>query len=135
MRKLISERLAINAMLVLLTLIVLFHVLVLTGIIPFTIIGGGRITTRAEMVRLEVPALLINLVMLLVVAARAGLVKWRINPTLFRVVFWVLFAVFLLNTLGNLLSTNTLEKLVFTPLTVLQALFSLRLALHREEPV
>ena len=131
MRKLISERLAINAMLVLLTLIVLFHVLVLTGIIPFTIIGGGRITTRAEMVRLEVPALLINLVMLLVVAARAGLVKWRINPTLFRVVFWVLFAVFLLNTLGNLLSTNTLEKLVFTPLTMLLALFSLRLAMSR----
>ncbi len=135
MKKMISERFAVNGMLALLTLIVLFHMLVLTGIIPFTIIGGGRITNTAEMIRLELPAVLINLLMLGFVAVRAGLLRWNIPPKTFRIGFWVLFVIFFLNTFGNLLSVDTFEKMVFTPLTILLALFSLRLALHREEPV
>ena len=134
MRNLIPERLAITGLLVILSLIVLFHALVLTGIIPFTIIGGGRITNTAQMIRLEVPALLVNLVLLLFVATRAGYVSWKINPTVYRVGFWIMFVLFVLNTLGNLLSTNTFERAVFTPLTILIAMFSLRLALPPQEP-
>jgi hypothetical protein len=44
------------------------------------------------------------------------------------VVFSLMFLLFLVNTAGNLASTNQLEKQLFTPLTLLLALLSLRVA-------
>jgi hypothetical protein len=40
-----------------------------------------------------------------------------------------MFGTFALNTLGDLASENSFEKAFFTPITVLLAFFSLRLAL------
>jgi hypothetical protein len=42
---------------------------------------------------------------------------------------WLMTGLFLLNTLGNALSKNKLEKRLFTPVTILLAIFSLTLAL------
>jgi hypothetical protein len=39
-----------------------------------------------------------------------------------------MFLLFLANTAGNLASKNELEKRIFTPLTLVLALFSLRVA-------
>ncbi|SEF52802.1 hypothetical protein SAMN02799616_00368 [Paenibacillus sp. UNC499MF] len=44
---------------------------------------------------------------------------------------WVLFAFMLLNTAGNLTSISGPEKLFMTPLTVVLALLSLRLAVEK----
>jgi hypothetical protein len=38
---------------------------------------------------------------------------------------------FFLNTIGNLLSNNQLEKILFTPLTTILFVFSLRLAIDK----
>ena len=42
---------------------------------------------------------------------------------------WLMTGLFLLNTLGNVTSKNKLEKRLFTPVTILLAIFSLTLAL------
>jgi hypothetical protein len=71
--------------------------------------------------------------MLGMVSVHAGLVKVKMNRLVIRLALWAMAALFLLNTLGNLLSTNEFEKLVFTPLTLLLSLFSFRLALSKEQ--
>ncbi len=74
--------------------------------------------------------------MLFFVLAYAGKLKLRIHRKTARVVAWMLFTLFLLNTLGNFFSKNSLETYLFTPITALLALFSLRIALDKaEEPV
>jgi hypothetical protein len=40
-----------------------------------------------------------------------------------------MFVLFAINTVGNIFSNNELERLIFTPLTLLLAVFSLRLAI------
>ncbi len=69
--------------------------------------------------------------MLLVVGVYAKIIKVRINQTLLKVLLWLMFAMFALNTIGNLLSKNLTEALIFTPLTLLLALFSFRLAVEK----
>jgi hypothetical protein len=130
-KKLISERVTANGLLVLLSLVVGFHLLVLTGVIPYQIVWGGRLNTQEQMLRFEVVSVLLNLLMLAVVGVKAGVLKWAIPPVIIKVGLWVMGGLFLANTVGNLFSTNEFEKLAFTPLTLLLALFSLRLAMSK----
>ena len=131
MNKLFTKRTASYCILITLSLIVLFHLLVLTGIIPFHIVWGGRLTNHPQMVRFEMISIAVNLVMLAVVAIHDGILKLRIKPLLIRIVLWCMCGLFLLNTIGNLLSTNTVEKIVFTPLTLLLSICCFRLAVNK----
>lgn len=109
--------------------IVVFHVLVIIGVVPSDIVWGGKLKDTSQMLVFESLSVFINTVMLAVVASHAGFVKWRIPRKLVRFALWAMFIIFLLNSIGNLLSENETEKMVFTPLTILLAFFSLILAL------
>ncbi|MER2997807.1 hypothetical protein [Pontibacter populi] len=133
MKSLITERLAINGLLLILSLFVLLHLLILFGIIPFEMVWGGRIKNQEEMVRLELVSIVANLLMLAIVAVRAGLLRIRLSYTFMRVVFWLMSGLFLLNTVGNILSTNDFERFVFTPVTIILTMLCLRLAISSEQ--
>jgi len=132
MNKLFTKRSASYCILIILSLIVLFHLLVLTGIVPFQIVWGGRLTNHSQMVQFEMISIGINIVMLAAVAIYAGILKLHIKPLLIRIVLWCMCGLFLLNTIGNLLSTNTFEKMVFTPITLLLAICCFRLAVDKQ---
>ena len=128
MKNVISERAAFYGLVGILSAITIFHVLILSGIIPFQIVWGGRLENREQMLQFEMISLLLNACMLLVIGIRGGLVKVTINPLIIRILLWAMCGLFILNTLGNVLSNNTLETIIFTPLTLLLAIFSWRLA-------
>ncbi|MCB2407925.1 hypothetical protein [Hymenobacter lucidus] len=129
MKQLFSERLAAASLLVIFVLILLFHGLVITGVIPFGVVWGGRLQTHAQMLAFETVSIALNALMLAVVAVWAGYWKVSVSSRVLRVALWLMVGLFGLNTVGNLFSTNVTEKAVFTPLTLLLALLSLRLAL------
>lgn len=131
MKKLFSERAAVYSLLFILSLIIVFHLLVLLGVIPFQIVWGGRLTAHAQMVRFESVSIAVNVIMLAVVAVRAGFWKLPVKPLVIQVLLWAMCGLFLLNTLGNLLSTNAFEKAVFTPLTLILAVCCFRLAIDK----
>jgi hypothetical protein len=131
MKKLISERFAAIALLSLLSVFLLFHVLIMLGVIPFEIVWGGRLKDRSQMLRSETVSVIINLLMLAVVGIKAKIIEVVLPQLLVRLILWIMFALFVLNTLGNLFSLNQFEQLVFTPVTFLLALFSLQLAISR----
>lgn len=128
MKNYLPERLAIYGLLISLSLIIGFHVLVVTGIIPFQIVWGGRLESHSQMLSFEGISIFLNLIMIAVVALHANFLNWRVNRVIIRIGLWVMFGLFLINTIGNLFSVNELEKLIFTPITLLLSLFSLRLA-------
>jgi hypothetical protein len=131
MNKIISERLSSIALLTLLSLFLLFHFLIMFGIIPFEIVWGGRLNSRSQMLRSETVSVIINLLMLAIVAIKANILEITLPKILIKIILWLMFVLFILNTLGNLFSLNQFEQLVFTPVTFLLALFSLRLAISR----
>ena len=107
----------------------IFHLLVLTGFIPFGIVWGGRLNNQAEMIRFEAFSIFTLLCVLFIVAANAGFIRLRIKNVILKAAFWLLTALFLLNTLGNLNAASDLEANLFTPVTLLLSIFSLRLAI------
>lgn len=131
MRKFITVQFAQNGLLALLTLLIAFHFLILFRVIPFEIVWGGRLKDVSQMIQFESTSILINLLMLAVIAIKTGLLKINITPLFIKTALWTMFFVFFMNTMGNLVSNNFFEKIVFTPLTLLLAVLSLRIAISK----
>ena len=132
MKKLISVKLAGNILLFSLGLLFIFHVLVLLKIIPATIVWGGQIKgVPANLVTLETVALLMTALFILIVAAKTGYIQAGKLSGAVTIGVWLIFIYLLLNTLGNLASGVSFEKLLFAPITIILALCALRLALER----
>jgi hypothetical protein len=132
-KKLITEKFALRGLLTILSLIVVFHFLVLLGIIPFEIVWGGRLKDHSQMLAYETVSITLNLVMLTIVGVKADVLKLNVNRMILNVALWFMFGLFLLNTIGNLFSINEFEKMVFTPLTLILAIFSLRAAINKDK--
>lgn len=111
------------------SLAIVFHLLVIAKVIPYGIIWGGRLKTETEMYRFEAVSLAVNVILLIVVLLKADFLPFHLSENAFKVVFWVMSTLFLLNTVGNILSKNKLERAIFTPITILLTFFSIVLAL------
>ena len=132
MKRLISAKLAGNILLAALGLLFVFHILVVSGVVPADIVWGGQISgAQDNLVILESVALLVTLLFMFVIAVKTGYIRLNKITWLINVGIWLIFVFLILNTLGNLASTVSFENLVFAPVTVILALCALRLALEK----
>lgn len=129
MTRFISEKITINVLILLLSLVVVFHIFVIGGVIPFEIVWGGRLTDVSKMRVYESISIGLNLMMLFMVMTKAGILHFRINEKVYRIFFGLMCLLFLLNTAGNIFSKNDLERMIFTPLTLIFAVLFLRLTI------
>jgi hypothetical protein len=128
--KLIGTRTAANILLFALGVLAIFHLLVLLGLLPADIVWGGRAgDSSPNIFILELAGLIVTLLFAAVVAAKAGYVEAPISSRAIGIGMWVVFGYFLLNIVGNLSSVSTMERALFTPLSVILALAALRVAL------
>lgn len=132
MKNIMSASFAGNALLVIFMIFILFHILVLTGIIPHHIVWAGKIETFADLVRLETVSIAILLFSSLLVAMKMGYIRWLHGSKIINIGIWVLFGLFALNSLANLTAPTLIEKYGFGLVTVLITLLCLRLALDRK---
>lgn len=137
MKNWISFSAAVRLSLFLFGLIFLFHLAVLLGIAfldyaPLDYLWGGRMQNEQELLSYELVSLLIVAVCILLVLIRAGRLGEPSLQGIAGVGMWVLFLLFLLNTVGNILAKTMLEK-SFALITLLLALLCLRMALEKVE--
>jgi hypothetical protein len=132
MKKLISTNLAGNILLAAIGLLLIFHILVLSRVIPADLVWGGMIQgAQTNLVTLEGIALVITLLFLLIIAAKTGYVQARKLSAVVNIGVWLIFVFLLLNTLGNLASGVSFENLIAAPITIFLALCAFRLAIEK----
>ena len=85
----------------------------------------------ANLVTLETVALLVTGLFILIVAAKTGYIRVGKLSGAVTIGVWLICIYLLLNTLGNLVSGVSFEKLLLAPITIILALCALRLALER----
>ena len=134
MKKLIKFETAGKVAIALYLLFIVFHLLILLNLIPNAseIVWGGRIETREELVQFELLSA-DSFFFLLRCLQQCGSgvpihAPWL--NALSRVVMWILFVLFLVNTVGNLMAISNFEKF-FAIITGLLAVCSLRLGMSR----
>ncbi|MBL7826437.1 MAG: hypothetical protein JNJ57_07400 [Saprospiraceae bacterium] len=98
----------------------LFHFTIVLGVIPYEITWGGRLKSVEEMYVFETVSILVNSFFIYVVLQKGNFVKPVFSRKALSVILWVFFAIFMLNTIGNLFAQTTFEK-GFTIVTLLSA--------------
>ena len=127
----ITKEIAIKLMLGIFALVVVFHTLILTQIIPYTmavtvnaptLLRAGKLKTVNEMFVFEIISISINLFLILVLILKGRSIKNNSSHKLINGILWVFIILFAFNTIGNLMAETLFEKIVFTPLTLLSAI-------------
>jgi len=97
-------------MLYLLAAVILFHLCIMLKIVSYEITWGGRLKNESEMYVFETISIIINLYLFLTLLIKGNYIKRLISMKKVNVTLWVFFAVFLLNTIGNIISKTYFEK-------------------------
>ena len=129
--KRINMKIAANAMIILNLCLVIFHILIMVRIIPYNIVWGGRLENVSQMYVFETASLTINLAIIAVIGIKIGYIKPYISKKVVNIILWGLVILFSLNTVGNIVSTNSLEAIMFTPITIIAAILCCRLAIEK----
>jgi hypothetical protein len=132
MKKLISENLAGNLLLISLGLLAIFDILIILNVVPSNIVWGGQIKDpAANLIVLELIALVVTFIFAIVIAAKMDyIIAGRFTKAV-NIGVWVIFAYLILNTLGNLASSVSFENLIFAPITLALAFCAFRLAIEK----
>jgi hypothetical protein len=132
MKRFISANTAGNILLIFMGLLVIVHILTLLGVVPADIIWGGQFeNTSNEFIILEGISLLLTLAFAIIIAAKTGYIKAGNFGKIVNIGMWVIFTYFILNTIGNLVSGVAAENWFFAPITIVLAIFALRLAMEK----
>jgi len=132
MIKLITQRQALNSLIVLLATMLLFHTLLFLQIIPYAIVWARKIHSLPEMEIFEGISMGVNGFLILVLLIKANYVGIHIQGKILNAIIWFFVFLFGLNTIGNLFAKSKFEFYVFTTLTFISALLSLRIVIKNE---
>lgn len=130
MKKWISFKLSVQIFLGFIFLAILFHLLVMAGMVAPDVVWGGRVQSQDELIKMESISLIILVFMALIIAIKARWIFFKIAK-LTDYVIWLIPLLFFLNTLGNSQALNPMERFIFTPITLVLTLISLRIALEK----
>ena len=98
--------------------VIVLQLLLAAGIFPISMAWGGRQSQLTASLRIaSISAAVLLRVFIYVIRYRAGLVGNVPTPVIIKVVSWIITAFMAFNTLGNLTSISTNEKLIFGPVT------------------
>jgi hypothetical protein len=113
------------------SVVILFHLLVLSGAIHFEVVWGGKLSSVQEMYRFELPALGISLFFQWILFMEAKMTKLTFSERVRKVVLIGFLLLFILNTLGNALANSLFEKM-FAALTALMVFLIIRILRTRQ---
>lgn len=116
-------------LIVILSFFLVLHICILTKIIPYKNVWGGRLNSDKEMYQFEIVSILVNLFFLFIILVQSEFLSIHFPKSMMSILLWTMTVLFLLNTYGNIISKSKIELKVFAPITIILAIFSLILAL------
>ncbi len=79
----------------------------------------------------EAFSIFLNALFLFIAIKKHKQIKLGESSRFINVMLWIMFALFVLNAIGNLFSINSFEKMVFTPVTIVLSIACFVLAKNR----
>jgi hypothetical protein len=105
-----NSKIAIKILIWLIATVTLFHLAIITKIIPYEVTWGGKLNNDAEMYVFEIISILINLFLGFVLLIKGNFLLKLIPTKVVNIILWIFLFVFGLNTLGNIFAETLFEK-------------------------
>ena len=112
---------SIKIFLGLIAAVILFHICIIAKVIPYDIAWGGRLTNDTEMYVFETISIFINVFLFWILLMEGNFIKFKFSSKTIHIILWVFFALFVINTIGNIFAKTNFEKF-FAVLTGLSAI-------------
>lgn len=106
-----TQKYAVNIMIGLLILIILFHISVVIQMVPYSIVWAGKLKTLEDMYIFESVSIGINVLLIIILSLKINYIKNSISPKIMNGILWVFFVIFALNTIGNLFASSLVERI------------------------
>ena len=90
--------------------VILFHIFIIIKIIPYNITWGGRLQNDNEMYVFESISILINVFLSWILLMKGNFSNYKFPIRAINIILWIFFAIFVLNTIGNLLAKTFFEN-------------------------
>lgn len=116
------------------SMLTLFHLFVILGILifdyaPLAILWGGEMNSIKQLLHFEIFSMFTSLLGMLIILIRGNKTYPPKLMHFTRIFLWIFFALFVLNTIGNIIAHSIFEKL-FSVMTVLLSVICYRLAVE-----
>jgi hypothetical protein len=102
---------SIQILLTIILFVLLYHVCIIMGIVPYENAWGGRLTSAREMHVFETISIGINLFLAWIILMKANYITKLFSDKVLNIILWIFFFLFLLNTIGNVFAKTLAEKL------------------------
>ncbi len=121
---------AANIATLLFGIVMLMQLLLATGLLPITMAWGGRQARLTQGLRIAsiLSALILGL-FAYIIRQRAGLTGAESSAAWINGLAWIVTATMAFNTVTNLMSQSTVEKIIFVPITAMLTIVSLIVSL------
>lgn len=116
-----NNKTTINIFLGLLVAVILFHTAIIGKVVPYDIAWGGRLQNDSEMYVFETISILINLFLGFILLMKGDYIKFQFKRNIIDIILWIFLALFVFNTIGNILAKTNFEKF-FAVLTFVSAI-------------
>lgn len=120
-----------NILILLSSLLIVFHIINLLGLIPDNIVWTGRVTSERTKLIMGAVSIILNLIILLSAAIRLNYIGNEKQQELVRKILPFLFYWLVGNTIANLFSKSMTEVLVFTPILVILTISCYRIKIEK----
>lgn len=110
--------------------IILFHFLVVLGVLPNTIVWGGNITNITQLYIFEGISIVVNFLLILLLVKKRKCILSNKKHKIINVLLLIMSIIFFINTLGNLTSKTDYELYLATPMTLILSILFYRFSLE-----
>ena len=117
-----KKKVALISMFFILGIVLIFHTLILTELIPYDKVWAGKLNSVEEMRSFETISILLNAFMLIVLYLKYRKLGQGTSSKVIDILIWIFAGFFVLNTLGNLFSKSMVELILGTLLTLTSAI-------------
>lgn len=100
----------LKTLIVIYSIIIVFHSCILLKIIPYEITWGGRLQNDQVMYVFETASIAINVFLICILLMKGDFIKFKFPVKVIQVILWIFVVVFALNTVGNIFAKTLLEK-------------------------
>lgn len=121
-----------NVLLIALLVLLIIHILVLFGVVSPDIIWDTTITDKASVVISEWIAIFFILMFIFGILLKLNYLPMKGLRKSADSILWIMSLYYLLNIIGNFMSDNPIEKLLYSPLTLIMILMALRLIFAKD---
>lgn len=128
MKKIISEYQAGNTLLVLFVLLIVFHISIIAGILPYEMVWGGQIN-KENILPLELIAIVFTISFMMVVLIKLRYLRNGMKGKVANILLWAMVLYFVFNTYANFTGQTFAEQWIFGPLAIVMGILTARLAI------